>query len=411
MRKKLVKTKEDSLLFNSVGQDYALTAEEEILAKELVSNFKLALYYKNSFFYSLAQYVYWKPTKSPSIPTAATDGINIWFNYDWFKTLLPYERNAVWLHEILHCALRHCARKGERRHKLWNIAGDVQINDGFLKEFNWCKVPKNGISKPDYLRESTEETYLALQELQDGSSCKDKSDLEDLLDKLESDLLPSPTDEDGNPILPEELDARWKEALKQAAEKSRSAGHIPQGFKRILDDLDSCKIPWRDALFNFIVKFPHNFEGFDRRFIYKKLYIDNFDGEAVELFLCIDTSGSIGTEELTLFSSELQGILSSYNHVKVHLYWADCSLYGPYEIEEISDMPLPEGGGGTSFIPFFNAVKEADTASGLKLAIYFTDGYGSFPKEYPDFQTMWVTLPNTLNASNYPFGEVISLED
>jgi predicted metal-dependent peptidase len=42
-----------------------------------------------------------------------------------------------------------------------------------------------------------------------------------------------------------------------------------------------------------MVATPYDFGGFDRRFIHRKLYLEDVIGESVEVAICIDTSGSI----------------------------------------------------------------------------------------------------------------------
>ena len=34
----------------------------------------------------------------------------------------------VIMHEVLHVGWKHCFRKGQREHELWNIATDLVIN-------------------------------------------------------------------------------------------------------------------------------------------------------------------------------------------------------------------------------------------------------------------------------------------
>ena len=48
------------------------------------------------------------------IPTAATDGKKVYFNPKFLATLSPTELDGVMLHEVLHAALLHNERRGER---------------------------------------------------------------------------------------------------------------------------------------------------------------------------------------------------------------------------------------------------------------------------------------------------------
>lgn len=63
-----------------------------------------------------------------SVPTAATDGRVVLFNPEFAGTLCEAELDAVMVHELLHAALLHCSRRGERDPHVWNIAADIVVN-------------------------------------------------------------------------------------------------------------------------------------------------------------------------------------------------------------------------------------------------------------------------------------------
>jgi len=151
---------------------------------------------------------------------------------------------------------------------------------------------------------------------------------------------------------------------------------------------------------------PYDFGGFDRRFIHRKLYLEDVVGESVEVAICIDTSGSIGSAELGAFMAEIQGILDAYPQIRGTLFFADAALYGPYEFGKDAPMPKARGGGGTAFEPFFGWVAQQERGGTLPLSIYFTDGYGSFPRAPPESPVLWVVMPGGLESTGFPFGEV-----
>ena len=160
-----------------------------------------------------------------------------------------------------------------------------------------------------------------------------------------------------------------------------------------------------------MAKTPVDFDDLDRRFIYRGLYLEGLMAESLEVNVCIDTSGSISSLLLDKFLAELKGILDSYPHVKCSLFFADTNLYGPYTIENIKRLPAAEGFGGTSFVPFFQFLSKDNNSllsNPNKVAIYFTDGYGDFPKESP-LPTMWLVPSDCLESKEFPFGEVIRI--
>ena len=107
---------------------------------------------------------------------------------------------------------------------------------------------------------------------------------------------------------------------------------------------------------------------------------------------------------------ELNGILSSYPNIKVNLYYCDTDLFGPYELGNKSKIPEAQGFGGTSFIPFFNAIskKDIEFLDVNRVAVYLTDGYGSFPDEC-SIPTLWLVTHDGADKKDFPFGEIIRI--
>lgn len=106
----------------------------------------------------------------------------------------------------------------------------------------------------------------------------------------------------------------------------------------------------------------------------------------------------------------MRGILVAYPHLDGQLWYADAALYGPYPLSTDTPLSQPQGGGGTSFLPFFAALaQESATPSSAPLAVYLTDGYGDFPAQPPDGPVLWVVAPGGLASEEFPFGEVARL--
>ena len=132
--------------------------------------------------------------------------------------------------------------------------------------------------------------------------------------------------------------------------------------------------------------------------------------ESVTAEVCIDTSGSVSDEQLEQFFGELKGILSSYPHVNVNLYYCDTEIFGPYKLNENSKIPAAKGRGGTTFIPFFKEIEKVKNIGfeDNRVAVYLTDGYGSFPKN-SSLPTLWLVTHDGLEKESFPFGETIRI--
>ena len=211
-----------------------------------------------------------------------------------------------------------------------------------------------------------------------------------------------------------EIESYWKDKFQILRLQNQQVIYqtLPLGLSKEIDTILDPEVDWKHALWKFVAKTPVDFDDLDRRFVYRGLYLEALLSESLEVNVCIDTSGSISNSLLQKFLAELKGILVSYPHVKCDLYWADNNLYGPYSIESIDKIPKAQGFGGTSFVPFF---KKIEMEKGLindnhKIAVYFTDGYGDFPKNTA-VSTMWLVPTDCLESSRFPFGEVIRISN
>ncbi|EAZ94355.1 hypothetical protein CY0110_10782 [Crocosphaera chwakensis CCY0110] len=209
----------------------------------------------------------------------------------------------------------------------------------------------------------------------------------------------------------EKLASHWRNAMQQATviQRTKSQGTLRAGIERQLQEISQSQIDWHSYLWRYLIQTPTDFQGYDRRFIGRGLYLDAVAGESVQVFVCVDTSGSIGNQELQLFLSEVVGILGSYPHVKCELYYADADVYGPFSLTLDQTIPKPQGGGGTSFIPFFEKVEENRDPNLEGVCVCLTDGYESFPDMKPELPTLWVITPGGLNLNEIPFGEAVKL--
>jgi predicted metal-dependent peptidase len=343
--------------------------------------------------------------------TAATDGKDIFYSPEFLLSLPPAQLDGVLLHEVLHAALLHVPRRGVRDPMLWNFAADIVIN-GIIMQQGTFELPAGALHDKQLEELSVEEIYEIL--LQDQQKYKDlwESGGAGLSDLLDSPQEGSGEEDDSmSEARKAALEAHWRNALQQASVIARSSkeGALPAGMERELGNATTPQIDWRSYLWRYLVQTPTDFTGFDRRFIGRGLYLEALQGESVTVYVAIDTSGSIEGKQLQLFLGEVHGILRSYPHLKCELYYVDAEAYGPYELNPDSNLPKPEGGGGTSFIPFFDKIAERWDGKTQAVCVYLTDGYGLFPKKAPELPVLWVITPCGMNLKQFPFGESVRL--
>ncbi|MBE9226379.1 hypothetical protein IQ264_13195 [Phormidium sp. LEGE 05292] len=380
---------------------------KEIELEKRISASLLRLQTRSPFFATLALFTHIRITEQ--VPIAATDGQDIFINSKFVRSLSSSDLDGLLLHEVLHAALLHVVRRQAREYQLWNIAADIVVN-GMVAQQEGMTLPKGSIRDPKLELLSVEEIYEILQK----HSCPHSLTLLDLWESSDDgeDCLGSNRDCLGS-NRKTALETHWRDAMQQAitiAQSSQNQGSIPAGFGRELSYLTQPQIDWRTYLWRYLVRTPTDFTGFDRRFIGRKLYLEALEGESVKVYIAVDTSGSVGDRELRLFLGEVRGILQSYPHLVGELYYADADAYGPYKLDSDSAIPKPLGGGGTSFIPFFQQVKnrqQFEYQTGI--CVYLTDGYGSFPTDIPELPVLWVVTPGGLDLKQFPFGEAVRL--
>lgn len=353
--------------------------------------------------------------------TAATDGRNLYYNSRFIKMLSHKEIVFLLGHEILHCCYDHMGRKGDRDHRLWNIANDYCVNADLKKhrvgEFITA-VP--ALYDAKYEGWSSEQVYDDLYEN------AEKINLNDLIDQLLDEHMDGDGEsggdgEDGDgeeggrggqPKLSEEERQQIRDEFKEAmiaAARAAGAGGVPGGVQRIIGDLTEPKMNWRELLrqqLQSTIKTDYTWMRPSRRSWHCDGIMpgSNYD-EMIDIVLGIDTSGSISTSMLRDFLAEVKGITEEFPAFRIHLFCFDTDVHNPQRFESDSLDDILEydiqGGGGTDFTVMFDWMK-SEEISPARLVV-LTDGYpfGSWGDE--NFcDTLWIIHGNeTIKA---PFG-------
>ena len=375
----------------------------------LISASTLRLRTRSAYFATLALFAPIVP--STTIERAATDGQQVFINPNYFATLSPRDQDRALLHQVLHAALLHIPRRGKRDPRLWNTACDIVVQ-GIAAQIEGIGVAEHALRDPELEQLSVEEVYELLQRQPDRYPLTDEIDL--IVQEADRSGMhgvggaEQETRGTGRNAI---LESHWRNALHQADMLALmvAQGSLPTGVQRELSVLDAAKLDWRSHLWRYLVQTPTDFEGFDRRFIGRGLYLDALAGETVHVFVGVDTSGSIDETHLDLLMSEVRGILRAYPHINCQLFYVDAEAHGPYHVMPDNEIPPPIGGGGTDFRPFFVAVEHELRPTTPSVAIYLTDGYGTFPSLQPEIPVLWIVVAGGLASDAFPWGEVVRM--
>ena len=388
----------------------------------------LRLRLKSPFFATLAMHANF--VERADIPTAATDGRDVFYNAEFLGNLSLPELDGVLLHEVLHAALGHVTRRGSRDPQRWNIAADIIVN-GLIDE-QGIELPAGAVRDAKLRGFSVEEVYTLLP-LDQSQQNVDHDLLEappgppsrsngtaggpgDAEGEDSGDGKPSSKRTAGRPSVTDakSLERHWRAATNQAAAVARGGGQglLPAGIERAFDLHDYPKLDWRTVLWRFLANTATDFATFDRRYMYQGLYLETLEDQNLRVVVCVDTSGSIDEELISVLMTEVQGVLRAYPGLSCNLFFADAELYGPWDITSDGELPSAQGGGGTDFRPLFDRL-EIDPPGGEvpSVCIYMTDGFGDFPAIEPRFPVLWAVVPGGIDEETFPFGEAIRLVD
>lgn len=179
-----------------------------------------------------------------------------------------------------------------------------------------------------------------------------------------------------------ELEHWGRRIIVQAVDDCiKSRGKIPRYLQSRIDDLlQKSRIPWTKILRNKVI----NTQRYKRRRSLGRPRrrhagiprLVKFPGYTKErkfrVAFCIDTSGSMGTEELRQGLGELQGLQKADKDIEIHVIECDAAVGRVYKIGPNDKIRRNvTGRGGTKFDPAVIKAKELNP----DIVIYFTDGY------------------------------------
>ena len=332
--------------------------------------------------------------------------------------LSPDELLGVLVHEVLHCALAHHARRGDRAPGRWNVACDLAVNPvllgaGFALPAGRL-VPGIGAYAHLPPGKSAEEYCAALAETPsekaggaadgagEGPGAGDEPGAGD--DPGGSGAVREPRG------LPDAGGGDWPEVVTLARLAAAGRGDLPAGLRRLADEVTVRPVDWRAELRAFVggsAKNDYSRMRPNRRHLALGLYLPGLHSEELgEVAVAIDTSGSVGDRELGAFAAEVRAILDSFDGPAVVL---DCGA----EIRSVrewrtADGPLEldlAGGGGTSHVPVFEWLARREPPPACIVCL--TDLETRFPDAAPAVPVLWAVAGDS--AREPPFGRRIAV--
>ncbi len=405
--------------------------------------------------------------------TMATDGVNIYWNDEFVKTLSDDEIQAVLVHEASHVIWEHPLRKGKRNHEVWNIATDYVINSWIAYDLG-MQLPKDGLLDIEYRGQSAEAVYRTLmnddEALQDaiddmksksddsdsdqsensgGDSQSDDSDSDEsnqapsqggndtgksLLDEL-ADMKPSsgevwmPTDEKGNELSENAL-AEIQEKIQRTVLLADKLEGCSEGGSSSMggavQQLNKSYVDWVDVMRDLLTSAKSQnptWNRLNKRHSWRGVNLPSNDKEPQggEVVVAIDTSCSVSQEELNIFATETQNLCEECGINKIRVTYCDTTIiknpttgewWDEFDLDNEELEFTLRGGGGTRFEPPFNLFNdETDDTEDVIAFIYFTDGYCDVDASVePNVPVIWGLSRPQANYYNLPFGEKVEID-
>jgi len=410
--------------------DFTLNAEEKIRKA------RIQLQKEKPFWSFLVMHLNLVEDKDIETLGVDADG-NLYYNPAFVDNLDEDEIKGVLAHEVMHCALEHFERVGDRDKGLFNISGDLVINsiltsDGMSLP-RGVLIPQNnsytifGVELNKISEKTTEEIYDKLygalkRKGYGGSGGKLGKNIKDIDDKrLDKHIFgkskKSKDKKDSKSGLDKKIN--WKKVLVDATTFARDRGNLPAGMERIVGRILESFIDWKGILYKYITsQIPIDFTWAkpSKRSYSAKVYLPSVVRESIDIVCAIDTSGSISKEDLEKFLGELISIVKSFKNVNLTVIDCDCAIQGVHTLrnaqpsEIISEISKKlRGGGGTSHVPVFDYINK--NIPNAKFVICFTDGYTQFPdKSMVKQPVLWVLCGSwRLDKSKFPYGQVLEI--
>ena len=205
-----------------------------------------------------------------------------------------------------------------------------------------------------------------------------------------------------------DVDGDVEDKIAQALEVAKTRGDLPanaQQFvkKSLTDD------PWQ-VLKQFIksnVADDFSWGKLDKRFISEELYLPTLYSEGMGcMVVSIDTSGSTYSY-WSQFATHVEKAVKTAKPKRLIVLHCDSQVDFVDDQSGGFNISVPEsnfyGGGGTSFIPPFDWLRERGIQPDCM--VYLTDCWGPFPKNDPGFPVLWASC----SRDKAPWGRTIHI--
>ena len=403
--------------------------------------------------------------------TLASDGREIRYSPGWIAEAHADLIKTAIARVVLACALKHHTRRGERDPERWQLASQL-VTHGLLRDAGFTLPPDtdawDGIS--------VEQAYDRLPEPDEGDHRQDSAPPTDGAGEGSDAAGPQPGADNGNdddtgkpgdpsddsdpqhgddpddgdadatppsvdpsgtgevmdadtrddaacgsPEAPLDTAAEelaWDEAMHQALNLARAQGKAPGSVEETIRDAHRSTLDWRSLLRRYMTDAAardYSWSLPNRRFIDSGLYLPSIRSVGMgTLAVIIDTSGSVDTDALAAFWSEVREVASEIEPERVIVLQVDAAVQDEkdYAPGQLPERIVVKGRLGTDFRPGFARLAEQGVQPGA--CLYFTDmDCDRYPDTEPPYPVLWADWSEGVGLPPQPppWGEHIRIND
>lgn len=358
------------------------------------------------------------------------------FYYDPTGILRAYQKEPeqivrLYLHSLLHCIFYHSFRYEKMDTDLWDLAADAAVENTVLElAFTGIKLKTDEEAKEALCALKKEAGMITAEKLY--RHWKQKG-----LDKKEREKYSGLFFKDNHVLWKEQerlsiSASDWKKISRRVQTDLKTFSRGKQNGESLEKNLAEAvkeRYDYDGLLKRFAVmgeSIRVNDEEFDYiYYTYGLEYYGNMpliepleykeERKVREFVIVIDTSASCRGKTVRDFLQKTYAILkceeSFFRKINVHILQCDSTVQSDTKIsceQEFADFLAHgnlKGFGATDFRPAFHYVarlREEGEFENLKGLIYFTDGYGVYPEQMPDYDVIFAFLEEDENRQSPP---------
>jgi predicted metal-dependent peptidase len=352
------------------------------------------------------------PIFTTDVPTACTDGTDIYINPIFWTQQTNKQRVFLLVHEGMHMLLIHCNSHFQKKlHQyIYNVSADTVINAILL--MNDIGEPiHNGINpfngRFEYIINGVKLKF-------DDCEKKSANDIYKIIMKHVKENPGSgqggegegdgpPVDiRDGKgeqhnphgpmklkPFTPQEVSDREGE-IRKVLNEAKMRGNMPGPLRDMLAKMVEPQIDWRqetrEEVYPLINTKP-NWSKIRKRRVGCDFIFPGWTKEGLRAIWCMDTSGSVDDYMLNAYRAEGKALNDAYPAMQLVAMMHHSEVYYMQEMDDTDGIDFKKmKTGGTSHLDVFAKAEELE----IDLLICLTDGFSEFPKTTTIPHVLWI---------------------